>query len=135
MCLLHVGQGIALVDLDSHSATENARKQVVGGLLQLRGGHGVGEHGGTGNKQGALVGQRLQVQRLGCTGGIAETHHQAPRPEAVQRNIEGILTHAVIHHRHLLAAGNLQHPLHHIFGAVIDDMRKAMGQCQLGFLL
>jgi hypothetical protein len=67
------------------------------------------------------------------TGRIAEADHQTAWLHGIQRGFPGVLAHAVIHHRHFLAAGQCQHALGHVLVAVVDGFPCAVLARQLGF--
>ncbi len=63
--------------------------------------------------------------------GLPETHEQAARLQALQRTPPGVIAHRIVNHIAAPAAGDLLDARGEIFRAIVDDVRVAIGLCDV----
>ncbi|MCY1520145.1 hypothetical protein D9M68_549160 [compost metagenome] len=131
MRLLHVGQGVALVDRDLHRAALHHREQVVGHGLRALARGDVREQRRARHVERTLRGQQAEADRRHRARAVAEDRQQAKGAQAVDGAFEGVLANRVIHHLHPLATGDFLHACREVLGAVVDGVRRAVRQREL----
>ncbi|KAG1251322.1 hypothetical protein G6F65_018406 [Rhizopus arrhizus] len=126
----HLLQAVALVDTDLDLLLQHQVEHLFGCGLQLFQRVHMHAQRRARDVQAALLVQHGQVDAGDGAGGIAEADHQPARLDAVQRGFPGVLAHAVIHHRHLLAAGQFQHAFRDVLARVVDGFPGPVGAGQ-----
>ena len=127
MCLGGVGQREAVIDRYLDRAIKY--RLVNGGKASpiILGLAPIGAAGGARDVERALGREDAKIGDRHGARGIAQTHHQAARLEAIQAAHEGILADAVIDDIHALPVRQLANAIDEVFGAVVDDLVAAIG--------
>src|SRR6266700_6802608 len=128
-------QRVLLVDRDLHRTACHDREQIVGGGKEILALGRMGNEGGPGDVERALLRENAEIERLDRPRRIAEAHEQAERTQAIERARERRFADSVIDHRAQLALGDLLDACDEIFLVVEDHVMTAVSFGELGLLL
>src|SRR6185369_8723720 len=135
MRLGRVLEGVALLDFDLHLAALDHIEQLARGSLELRAIGDVIEQRRPGQEQRALLGEDSGREGIDGPRRIAEAHHQAARPQAIERLQEGVLPDRIVDDRKLLALGDPFNLGGEVLAGVDDRVIAAVGPGELGLLV
>src|SRR4051794_6376623 len=88
----------ALADLDPDLAAGHDLEQLSGGGFEFVAGRDIIEQRRASQEQRTLLRQDAGWEWINRTGGIAEAHHHAAPPEAIERLHEGVSADGIVDH-------------------------------------
>jgi len=130
----NIAKRISLVNLHIHLILDDEIEQLLRVTLKLLPRHDKVEQRRP-HQADILRAQPRNRKRRHCTARIAKAQQAALARQAIQREVERRLAHAVEHRDHAFAACQLVYALLHVFVRVVDHVARASFAREIDFLL